>query len=396
MVQKRIVLSVLLLAVVLGGGAIYAQDGDSTDWLTIYSNGEFWFANETRVDDPATWEACGKAANGEEPISRLIMSPNGDHLAYLNFVAGFDFLTFGIAAPPPNVIRICNGIDLVEILATAQPEDVAFDLEAGFNYISHSQPAWSPDSRQLAWTQIRIGDETEALELVVYDLASGTSQVISSDFPPQFGMPIALPVKWGEMGIAVISETFDESEQLPRTEILLFAPDGSHVEILAVPFSNDSAYLYDVVFATYQEQEREILVALHNDGSKSYYDPLIGGWVGVEGVLQVYAPEAPAESLSINFAYGSDNTQTMTQPLWELNLLDGNKILMDYYDLPSMRTIAIAPNGQSVAFVTDRVYLWQDGAVQAVALPNEGELTGATSIVWSPLAWRVVPGGYGG
>lgn len=382
---------VLIAALVGAWGNALAQEQPLQDWLVMYHYGDFWFANEQRIAEPTYWDGCGTVANGETPVSPIIMSPNGDHLVYLNYPVDFKIELLTFAGPPPTVIRLCNGIDLAESMVAGQPADFNItDLDA-VNYVSHSTPAWSPDSTKLAWTAVSHGGGDATYELVVFDIATNHSQVIATEFPAQFGVAVPLQVAWGTMGIVVMSQTFVESSGTVQPELLIYAKEGQLLNTIAVPESEEIGYFRDFVLA--DNAGEEVIVVFYTEGFQNQLNPGTGEFAPLEGVLQLYAPDAPPESLSLNFSYSS--SLGGQEPIWELNALDGTKTRLEYFDPPSAHSIGISPSGQMIAYAAEQVFVWSAGQVQIAGIPTDSTIDPNTSLAWSPLAWRIVPGGYG-
>src|SRR5258707_15664661 len=90
-----------------------------------------------------------------------------------------------------------------------QPPNASFQQPGVSDlYVIRSTPTFSPDNQSLAWTEIvmdAVTNPTMKARLVVYDINQKASAPIVTDLPPQYGVPTALPIQWGNPGIAVWS-----------------------------------------------------------------------------------------------------------------------------------------------------------------------------------------------
>ncbi len=158
----------------------------------------------------------------QEPIT----APDGQNMSFNSVAQGYTELRNDkyYVFPVPSDISILNTATFEARKLTAQP---AQDPNAlGPTYTLRSSPAWSPTGRQLAWTEIDVqlvpkeARELTPERLVVYDLDTETSRVITAELPKHsiVNATRAMSVlAWGYPGLAVITfqpGTVDDTERV--------------------------------------------------------------------------------------------------------------------------------------------------------------------------------------
>lgn len=212
--SKRVGIIILVLAVVALGtlpGLATAQTQSSADPIIMVTNGDLW--SWSGPDQPM--EQLTSWGMNE----RLALSPDGTHVAYWSgatvFVDWLKTLEGGAGGfdPPGNIwmLHIPSG----ETYRVAdQPAGAIFtgpnDDDPGL-YALRKRPIWSPDGQQLAWIEIIVDNHEPTgevpagtVQLVIYDLASGTTRILHS-FVVANGAyrvdQIVFNVAWGAPGI---------------------------------------------------------------------------------------------------------------------------------------------------------------------------------------------------
>ena len=382
---KRLSLVLCLMAVLISSQLTIAQDDTPTDWLVVQNNGQLWAFTDDSLANPILFENCGIGVGQEAFLSPMLLAPNGDHIAYQAQPVQVDLnRTLAVQSVPPTNIRICNGIDLADYGIGNQPDDFnAYDAGRPLHFRIHSNPTWSPDSHRIAWTFITMTNGDPFLGLFIHTVFARDGVVISTELPQQGGVLIPLESAWGESGIFVASQTTTGVNDDIILELLHFQDNGVLLNRAAMPTGGGRGFPFD--FFIVDNQGTEAVVLVYSTGVIEVLDIANGTWSPWSGKLQAYAPEAPAGSLVLN--YRIENEQI---PIWEVETADGVTTRLDYGGLRLDHGIAIAPNGQSVAYVSDAVYHWENGVVETLPLQIDSA-DSEVSMVWSPILWRLVP-----
>ena len=190
MTRLLLILTIALAAIAAGNAA--AQPADQV--VYAYKSGDLWKFN--LADDSAA-QLTHWGYNGGP-----IMSPDGRTLAYLStspeFIAQYNT---GIAAQsagsaPANI--------WVMDIATENLTLIADQSGASMGGFLRSLPAWSPDSRKLAWLELDAGAQDARAALKLHDIAANTATLLADniDLSAQ-GSGVQMPVlRWGQAGIA--------------------------------------------------------------------------------------------------------------------------------------------------------------------------------------------------
>ena len=361
-------LSLICLSLLLTlTGSTHAQT-TTDDWLVVANYGDLWVSDEANYGLPRQFPTCGFANNFEAMASPLLMAPNGDHLAYLTASLDQDNAA--------NTLRLCDGIDFTEYVVSGQPTSVnAADTVS--TYRVHSRPAWSPNSNRLAWTMIDYSSSTSTLSFVIYDVAAHQITLQTNTIPTQLAITAPPPIVWANVGLLVMHTPADTA--VP--EILGLNAQGEQLGRLPVPITAEKGQPTDMLFADLEGTDA--LVIIYDTGA---VDVLADGlWSPLAGTLQLFGTETPSGSFTLN--YHPVNADTAT---WEVALPDASTIPLPYTRLHADHAIAIAPSGSAIAYARDQVVVWTPDRQITVGIPSIGTIDPQASLVWSPLAWRIV------
>ncbi|MBI9046423.1 MAG: PD40 domain-containing protein [Anaerolineaceae bacterium] len=157
-------------------------------------------------------------------------------------------------------------------LSDIQREDTAYSVDIPMKG-SLQNPAWSPDSDALLFTQFSDGYNLEPADLVVIDLASGGTRVLVSDGSGNVNLP-------GSSWNSLIGNIIFSSSREPHDEIYLIDAQGSpgnehkitsrtKLAAYEASLSPDGKW---IVFESHQvdEEDNGILLKYKIDGTKPY------------------------------------------------------------------------------------------------------------------------------
>ena len=272
-----------------------------------------------------------------------------------------------------------------------QPEGASFNVTNVLDrWCAHSVPAWSPDGRQIAWSELNADDQ---IRILVHDIAGGTVRVITDSLPPQFGVPTAPLVYWGQSGIFVNNWPMDPVTLtgLPGG-YLLYDPSGT---LLAdVTFEDDLMALRERILALHEGHEYLFSFDRGND-MPVLIDPLTGASETVSAYLEMYSLDNP-DLNGVLF----EPTRTSSGS-WSFKAIYYDPTKQTIIDSPLVRdwsTVALSPGGIIMAYqpydpdqpsARTRITTLNEGLRFVVPLPAPG--LRITDLFWGPVGFRTNP-----
>ncbi len=194
--SRAVILFATLIVSLLIGTLSHAK---STGSLIVWAKGDYW-----RWDGGYNFTPLTKNGRNLEPI----LAPDGSRFAYGTYpkfytdvftVSGFN----GLASA--SDISIYN-LDIdSSIPVTAQPKDAMLVNKAQpYKFIARSKPAWSTDSKQIAWLEFLDTNEgPKNQSLVIYDLATKKTSILAANVPLYADLALPGVIAWGPDYIAV-------------------------------------------------------------------------------------------------------------------------------------------------------------------------------------------------
>lgn len=369
---------VLVVSLFLGfSGFVQAQEATETPVsaapvVMLVNGSELWSATDVGLQPLTPYGYVG----------RPVIDPMGGQVAYATIaLIGIEALqvTGGLVSELPSDIEILDLATGTIVRVATQPEGATFNQGEPARAVVRSAPAWSPNGTQLAWTE-DVQPENER-RLVIYDLASATSQIIRADLPLQAGFQQTLPVRWGQTGIAVKSTTAaagsDPAQPTMIEQIQVFGLDGSLLADLT-PVHAQGEFVYE--FTWMQSILGERLALLYSTGRWEWLDPDSGTLVPLPGEAELYSLTAPDQPGVIFRAASVPEGQTLFT--WYQNGLP----------LPftgPAEWLTISPDGRALAYAAGgTAYRWVNGEALEIFGTNARDAS-VSELVWGPVGWRV-------
>ena len=381
--MKKMLLLLLLALAATGNHMSNAQKSNSD--IYTYQNGDLWkYSLNTGTAMPLTQSGY----NGGP-----VLSPDGRLIAFLeaapSFVSDFNAGVAGqTAGSPPADIWILE-IDSRNLRKVADQTGAS---SAGY---LRSIPAWSPDSRKLAWLQ--IDPQAQSLEdasLQIYSLDAGTTTRLSADVNLGYQESnIRVPgLRWGTGGIARMLFVFLYGNQSPFLFIEVFNPaNGTRAQFNLKLTPDKSNLVSNFMWANHLGQS---VILLRIQDYWEVLNPLDGS--------RSRLTDAPR--LKNRFIAGAleliPTTVSNDRGDWEIHwrAVSGGHLYDTGYisqDVDVNRQPALSNDGSQMAWHNgERVSTWRLGMLTgARALAGDAvtynafPIPGPVSLAWAPIEW---------
>ncbi len=197
--------------------------------------------------------------------------------------------------------------------------------------------AWSPESDRIAQVQTVITDGRYPgeMRLVVYDLATGHESMIAELGEPETGYAVF----WFDAGIVLYRDLEEDNDR-----VTVFTTDGTILHEWTIA-SGQPAHENPV-----RHQGEDYLAF----GQWSIFDVTTGEFSSIDGTIALVSANAPDDSLLLEACDDRENLR----PTWDVYSAAGEKLT----NLRQISTPKLSPDGQQLAYVTDRAVTIFDGA----------------------------------
>ncbi|WP_119068879.1 SH3 domain-containing protein [Aggregatilinea lenta] len=345
-------------------------------------DGDFWsWSPQTAVlTQLTTW------GYNERPI----LSPDGQRFAYVSWA---QITVDAIAAGKPVFDIAPSNIWLWDIPTGGatriadQPQGASYQPDDGSpgRFIVRGTPVWSPDGTQLAWAEYLVPENE--YRLVAYSFNTGETRVIVPELPFPYAdagfFPMAEP-EWSEAGLALVNGTINNVGEYVESLYYYDTTGNLLSQTLIGSSSSEQVWAWHWMRA----DDQDAIGVWHPSGKQELVEPRTTTIQDMPATPQLVAALAGADSLALSVTPTTLPDGNLA-PAWTLTAPDGFQATLAFAG--RAQNIALSPDGQELAYITDALYVSSGG--QMVAIPGtDGIESGAeTAVVWGPSTWRVGP-----
>lgn len=356
--------------------------------LVALINGDLW-----------TWHEGDKALTRlttDAQVQEMALSPDGTRLAYTAWAQLTQDAVKregGIAGGAlPSDVWIYDLVTGSTLQVGGQPAGASF-LTQGVpdKAVSHGSPAWSPDGKRLAWSELTYPDSKNAL--VIYSRETDSIKRIVENLPDQAGVPVPMQVWWSEANVLVVrSTTMNASSQFEES-MLVYTPDGAPVNAFSLSSGNDEPLDFlpsrsgdkPVMLVRFRQSGWQAIDPTSSERTPAGTPQLVSAHEPDKSLKVAFQPSGGASPFNLSFQIVGSAQPEPAIPLGPL----------------ALQRVTLSPDGQSVVYQPfdvgsgvslDEIYVWRDGAtVTLPKAPTEPAIV--QGFVWGPTVWLATPVG---
>lgn len=367
-------LRLLFLLIILGLLSMPGSAQIPGNKLFAYSNGDLW-----------TWFTGGSPTQITEWgfNGGPILSPDARYITYLSLsTEGVAEIQSGqgfFNGTPPNNIWV---MDTATQLAERVAQQDSYPTLRGV-------PAWSPRGRELAWLEFPLNDAASSARLVVYDMETRRTTILSENVNLGFqdaGYFIH-SVQWGAGGISRLYFTFAENGQMQHILEIYNAETGELTPfLLAASTMEEENTMVPVDYVWVQHQGQQMIAVLTRAGTWYLLDPATGSR------FELSRPPALINDLNTTALTPIWQPAESWQIAWQVTEGQINHTLPFTSYSISQGTPAVSPDGMGVAWNDMGDIHYMDIVTgQSTLVLDSNQTSGFTmpiSIAWTAMTWQ--------
>lgn len=245
--------------------------------------------------------------------------------------------------------------------------------------IQRSTPVWSPNSRQLAWTQLYLPDYR--YQLVVYDLDTRLTRIIVDPLPPGFqdgGFYLDVP-RWGDGGIS--------------TTRIDFSPEGNPLQTLTVYDATNGAVRYEYVIGDFGNFVQDyvwmsnmpLTLGLFAGGGWSLLDLQSGMTPVASQPVRLVSTYAGVDGLS--FTVQEAINPSVPRERWTWTAFNRNGAVIGNFNTFALEDVVVSAAGDRFGYINDEQLVLYSLTGQWSVMTTASTLRSAQGLIWSPTQW---------
>ncbi|PJF30167.1 MAG: hypothetical protein CUN52_04690 [Phototrophicales bacterium] len=378
--MKRILLIAILLIMLVGMNRP-AQAQPMNMPLVMLINGDLWTWNPqtNALVQLTTWGYNFKP----------VMSPKGDWVAYKSW-ANVTVNAINANAPfnpgePAGNIWLINPLTADALRIADQPADAVYGSPTGNDkFIARSNPVWSPDGSEMAWTEFLFPEYIN--RLVIYNMANKTTRVVVSELPIGYEQQGPADVVWGALGFAYLVFNYSADIDNFVETYHFYDENGRNYNTVTLPSGTSAQHGFFWFTGTSNSMDNGLAIVNSGELTK-LLNPRTSSTVDFMGLIVAYSAwQSLTQGNYVSFTQYVDDVNFEYGLTWASQSSDGRylgEIGISFSHFDTFSKMAIAPDGMSVAYIAKdgSVLVWQYGTTVELPVSN------VEALAWSPTLW---------